>query len=207
MRLSPHISFALVTLQGTWHWYHKIGEKPWHVSGEDLHTNHAAKVQVAIFSHQLLLDPAPTRAYDHQLLSKSLQKGQVCYRHSEYATFFCLVSLLDRSLLSSFLALLATSLSLSTGFPIAAEGTCNTKSNFKWLRNSRNIGCNAIEAIVALRLPKPRQTTSNCPILKAESAQENRNYPISKHVASVSEATCLIHRRVLDCLRRYLQHK
>ena len=127
MRLSPHISCALVTLQGTWHWYHKIGEKPWHVSGEDLHTNHAAKVQVAIFSHQLLLDPAPTRAYDHQLLSKSLQKGQVCYRHSEYATFFCLVSLLDRSLLSSFLALLATSLSLSTGFPIAAEGTCNTK--------------------------------------------------------------------------------
>ena len=47
--------------------------------------------------------------------------------------------------------------------------------------------------------------TSKCPILTAESAQEDRNYPISKHVASVSEATCLIHRRVLDCLRRYLQ--
>ena len=49
--------------------------------------------------------------------------------------------------------------------------------------------------------------TSKCPILTAESAQEDKNYPISKHVASVSEATCLIHRRVLDCLRRYLQHK
>ena len=49
--------------------------------------------------------------------------------------------------------------------------------------------------------------TSTCPILTAESAQEDKNYPISKHVASVSEATCLIHRRVLDCLRRYLQNK